>query len=171
MSAPPRWRYRCYVSENGTDEIRAWYESQSLDVQGKFLSRLRALRELPLPEWRCPLFRWLRGDAHGLGEMRFKADRIQQRPLGFHGPGVDVFTLVFPAREKSGRFLPRNATDLALGRKTEVERDVNARSRPCWLFDNTEPDVSSGVGGRRAPRWFRCRLREDAPCPFDPCAS
>jgi hypothetical protein len=138
MPAPPPWRFRCYVSEDGTDEIRAWYDDlQALEIQEKFLSRLRALRQLPLNEWRCPLFRWLRGDAHGLGEIRFKAARVQQRPLGFHGPGSDVFTLLFPATERSDRFVPRNATELALRRKAEVEKDANTRSKPFWLFGDS----------------------------------
>lgn len=141
MPPPPPWRFRCYVSADGVDQIRAWYEGQSSEVRRKFLSRLLALRGLPFAEWQLPLFRWLHGDAHGLGEARFKADRVQQRPLGFQGPGEDVFTLVLCANEKGGAFVPRNATELGLRRKAEIENNVIARSQSCWLFDDSGPDI------------------------------
>jgi len=144
-AAPPPWRFQCYVSDDGVDQIRVWYDSASEEVRAKFSSRLRALRQLPLMEWREPLFRWLRGEAHGLGEIRFKADRVQQRPLGFHGPESDVFTLVFPAKEKGDRFVPKNATALALERKAIIERD-SRRSIPCWIFGDSAPSISGGIG-------------------------
>lgn len=133
MPFPPPWRFRCYLSEVGVDEIGAWYEMQPKQCQDKFLDRLLALRGLPLEEWRPPLFRWLRGEGQGLGEVRFKAG-VQQRPLGFRGPDPNVFTLVFPAREKNDRFIPRNACEIALERRREIERNKE-RSNVCWLFD------------------------------------
>jgi hypothetical protein len=88
---PPPWRFRCYVTEDGTDEIRTWYEAQSKQVQQKFLGRLLVLRGLPPEDWRLPLFRWLRGNGQGLGEVRFKADRVQ--PAGPWFPRTRVGSL------------------------------------------------------------------------------
>jgi hypothetical protein len=136
MMAPPPWRFRCYVSEDGTDEIRTWYDAQSKRIQQKFLSRVMALRGLPPEEWTTPLFRWLRGEGQGIGEVRFKADGVQQRPLGFRGPESDVFTLLFPASEKNDRFLPRNAIEIALQLRAQVEADKRFCNE-CWLFRDT----------------------------------
>ena len=154
MAAPPPWRYRCYASIVGggltrvkTDEIKAWYDRQSKDCQGKFGGRLRMLRSLPLEEWKWPLFRWLGDDGRGLGELRFLADRVQQRPLGFRGPEPDVFTLVFPAKEQSNRFVPRNAIEIAQRLKAEIEADKE-HAIECWLFPDPKPDPSPRIGGR-----------------------
>src|SRR6266699_2013961 len=98
---PPPWQFRCYVSGDGTDYVRVWYEeSGSKDIRSRFLSRLIGLSGLPFREWRKPLFRWL---DDGIGEIRFKADRVQQRPLGFRS-GENEFTIVFCATEKGDRF-------------------------------------------------------------------
>jgi hypothetical protein len=132
-SPPPPWRFHCYVSEDGTDEIRTWYEAQSKRLQQKFLDRMLALRGLPPEEWTLPLFRWLRGDGQGLGEIRFKSDGVQQRPLGFRGPEADLFTLLYPAREKKDRFMPKNAIAIAQGLRKQVESNKE-RSNDLWLF-------------------------------------
>jgi len=134
MPAPPPWQFRCYVSGDGTDEVRTWYEeSNSKDIRSKFFSRLRALSGLPFQEWRPPIFRWL---DDGIGEIRFKADRVQQWPLGFRGPGENQFTIVFCATEKGDRFVPRDAIQRAIDRKSEIERH-EATSTPCWLLTDT----------------------------------
>ena len=143
---PPPWRYRCYVSKNGKDEIRAWYERQSKECRRKFLERAQALRGLPDDEWRLPLFRWLRGDGRGIGEVRFKADGVQQRILGFRGEPPDLFTFIFPAKEKSDQFIPRNTIEIAQQIKAIVEAE-KARSNECWLFSDPESQLPRRTTG------------------------
>src|SRR5262245_22457592 len=111
------WKIRCYVSPVGVDEIRAWYEQQPQEVRSKFHSRVKSLAQLDLREWQPPLFRWLQDECHPLGEIRFRALGVQHRSLGFRSPGERVFTLVFPAREQSDRFVPRTACAEAQSRK------------------------------------------------------
>jgi hypothetical protein len=125
------WTVRCYVSAQGSDEIRAWYDRQPPKVQAKFLSRLKALAHLELKEWKLPLFRWLHGECVPLGEVRFEVQNVQHRPLGYRA-GESVFTLTFCATEKNERFVPANACAIALNRKTEIE-NASAKSIPCWL--------------------------------------
>ena len=126
------WAFRCYRSERGVDEVRAWYQSQPPEVQGKFLSRLRTLGQLQPHQWREPYFRWLTGECEGLGEIRFEVRRVQHRPLGFEGPGL-IFTLVMCAREVNDRFVPRGACRTGLGRMAEISNNRD-RSHACWLF-------------------------------------
>jgi hypothetical protein len=125
------WTVRCYISPGGIDEIRAWYDRQPPKVKAKFLSRLKALAHLELNDWKLPLFRFLHGKCIPLGEVRFEVQKVQHRPLGYRA-AARVFTLVFCAIEKSDRFVPPNACEIALRKKAEIE-DGSARSVICWL--------------------------------------
>jgi hypothetical protein len=141
MPPPPPWRFRCIASIVGAgstavlrDEVRAWHDRQSNEWRRKFAGRIFALNGMPFDEWKPLLFRWLRGDGQGLGEIRFKADSVQQRPLGFRGPEPDVFTIVFPsAQEKKSRFVPANAIKQAQRLRAEVEAR-REHTVDCWLF-------------------------------------
>ncbi len=123
--------FRCYVSPDGIDEIRAWYDRQPAKVRGKFLSRLRTLSQLQVNDWKLLLFRWLHDDCVPLGEIRFEVQNVQHRPLGFRA-GENLFTITFCAREKSNRFVPSNACRQALGKMDEIKKDFR-RSNVLWL--------------------------------------
>ncbi len=125
------WTFRCYVSLDGTDEVRKWYDGETKKVRAKFFSRLRALAQLPLSEWNEPLYKNLHGDGSGLGEIRFKAENVQQRPIGFRSREAE-FTLLFCATEKSNRFRPRNTCEIAQSRKAEVVEN-RGRCNELWL--------------------------------------
>lgn len=113
------WTFRHYVDQNGSSDVRRAWERASAQVRAKFKSRLIDLAHLPLSEWHETYFKRLSGPDSGLAEIRFKADRVQQRPLGFHS-GPNEFTLLFWATEKGGEFRPRSACNIALRRKAEV---------------------------------------------------
>jgi len=100
-------------------DIRGVYDSGAAQLRGKFLSRLKCLGQLDISEWRLPAFRELHDECAGLGEVRFKANGVQQRPLGFRS-GSAEFTLLFWATEKSNRFVPRDACRIALERRDDV---------------------------------------------------
>jgi hypothetical protein len=126
-----RWRFRCYLTQAGDDDVRAWYESETKQVQAKFASRLKTLGQLPRNEWHETLFKELHGKCAGIAEIRFKADNVQQRPLGFRS-GESEFTILFCATEKSDRFIPRNACEIALARRVEVLAN-RRRTNALWL--------------------------------------
>jgi hypothetical protein len=126
-----RWAFRCYVSARGKDEIREWYGHQSRRVQAKFFSRLKALRSMNRSDWRRPLFAQLFSECEGLWEIRFEADGVQHRPLGFF-QGASGFTLLFCAQEKDSKFVPHSACETALARKAEILAN-RENSCVCWL--------------------------------------
>jgi hypothetical protein len=128
---PVQWTIRCYVSVHGNDEIGAWYDSQRPTVQAKFVSRLRFLAQTPRAGWRREPFDLLHGECEGLGEIRFSADKVQYRPLGFFSPGM-VFTLVLCPTKKGKKFEPKSSCAIALKRKKEIQADVR-RSCLCDL--------------------------------------
>lgn len=117
------WTFRTYVSPQGEEEVTTWYAAQTPNVQAAFDQRIRALWQMKPQEWREPYTKQLEGPCDGLIEIRFKADRAQQRPLGFYGPGGMVFTIVLMAREIGDRFEPRDACEIAQARKADVLRN------------------------------------------------
>ena len=128
---PVLWTFWCYLSTDGEDVIRAAYEQENRKVQAKFLSRLKGLAGLPFEEWNDNLHKALHGECAGVSEVRFFADNVQQRPLGFRS-GDSEFTLLIWAKEKGGKFVPRSACATALARKTEV-LESRERTVALWL--------------------------------------
>jgi len=122
----PLWTFRSYVDPNGAEAVAEWYGQQSAKVQAKFDERLRNLQQMRPDEWRDPYSKQLHGECDGLVEIRFKANRVQHRPLGFFGPGRMEFTVLFFAVEKGDRFVPRDACERALRRRDAVVSDPNA---------------------------------------------
>src|SRR6476620_7458678 len=105
---PVLWTIRSYVSERGVDEIRKWHGDQTARCRAKFLSRIRFLAQTPRSGWKREPFDLLHD--YDLGEVRFNADGVEHRPLGFFSPGM-TFTIVICAVEKGRRFEPRNAPE------------------------------------------------------------
>ena len=89
------------------------------------------LARLPFAEWHRDYYKKLSGSCDGLWEIRFFADGVQQRLLGYRSD-TQEFTILSWVREKNNRFDPPNACEQALRRKAEVlvfEDRVNA----LWL--------------------------------------
>ena len=110
----------CFLSDGGRDVIRDWYDEQTSEVQAEFDVALSYLREQPPAQWVRPSFGTLTGECAGLGEIRFKANKVQHRPIGFFGPERMQFTLLLCAIEKGRKFIPKNTCDTAQKRKTIV---------------------------------------------------
>jgi hypothetical protein len=111
--------------------VKDSHDAGSKKLKAKFLSRIITLAQLEFWEWREPPFKTLHGECIGLGEIRFKADGVEQRPLGFRS-GPKEFTIVFWAVEKENKFVPREACRRALERKSEILAD-RKRSDDLWL--------------------------------------
>lgn len=107
-------------------EVGQWYNAQNGKVQAAFDQRLRHLQQMQSYEWRKPYTKQLSGGCDGLVEIRFNADRVQHRPLGFYGPSRLEFTILLCAIERGGRFEPRDACNIALRRKDEVNNHSQA---------------------------------------------
>ena len=115
------------------NEIRAAFDREGRQSQRKFHSRLKTLSQLPYTQWTAGgvLCRDLHGDCAGLTEIRFLADNVQQRPLGFRS-GPEEFTIVLWAHEKGGKWEETNACSIALQRKHEIEK-LKVRTDALWL--------------------------------------
>lgn len=120
--------FRSYLDQDGTDVILQWFEARSTTkaARAKFRNRLRNLSRLNRNEWRRPLFDTLGEECSGLSEIRFDANNVPWRPLGFFQigeDGNDVFILVICASKNEHGWLPRNACALGLRRKAEILAD------------------------------------------------
>lgn len=54
-------------------------------------------------------------------EIRFQADKVQQRPIGYFGPKSNEFTILLWATEKGNRLLPVGWFDVAERRRLQIE--------------------------------------------------
>lgn len=124
-----QWVFRHYVSARRVDEIEAVYDGKSLEAQAAFDNAVRFLAQRPVHDWKYPHTEKLTGECDGLVEIRFKADEVQQRPLGYFGPDRGQFTILIWAIEKNDRFEPRRACSIAQKRRGEVDADPEFFSR------------------------------------------
>jgi hypothetical protein len=114
-------RLKSFRWEDGSDAVTQWYEQMAdrPKVRAKFDARMTYLRQQPREGWVREPYDTLRD---GVGEVRFKAEGIWYRPIGFFGPGRNEFTFLIFAT-KTDEFHPVNAIDIAVQRKVVVQRD------------------------------------------------
>jgi len=124
-----------YYGEKGAEkvesDVRDTYQNGSARLKARTLSRLKILAGLPRARWHEGYFKKLSGLCDGLWEIRFEADNVQQRPLGFH-VSENEFVILFWAREKGGKFVPKKACEIALKRKDELLKNGNLK-HALWL--------------------------------------
>lgn len=114
------WRFRVYVSPNGNDELQRAIDGLSDECREQFLTRLRYLSETRKEDWHEPQARKLRG-VEGIYEIRFSADKVKQRPLGFFGLGGGEFTIVIWAIHKQNVYKPPSAIKTADRRRKAIK--------------------------------------------------
>ena len=98
-----------------------WYNSQSFKVKADCDSVLKFLRQRSRLDWKRPHYDTLRKDCDGLGEIRFKSDRAQHRLVGYMGPVPEKYTVLVPAKERDGQFVPPSTCRTALDRMKDVQ--------------------------------------------------
>jgi hypothetical protein len=118
---PSPWKFRYYARDTGGDELRNEFDRASVQFRARLRSKLFTLSQLELKEWRDPLFKVLT-DQDGISEIRFTADKVEQRPLGFLSGNYE-YTFLLWAKEKNGRFIPRTACEIAGERRTACVAD------------------------------------------------
>ncbi len=86
-------------------------------ARASFDMRLLYLRDQPPPMWRSPQAKRLSAEhdpqCKDIYEIRFKARRVEQRPLGYFGPGAGVFTIVLWATHKGSQWKPKDYCRIA----------------------------------------------------------
>lgn len=126
------WTILCYCNAHGRDLFDEDYESQSAAARAEFRAVLNGLKAQPeIQGWSRPNgFDRLNGKYRALGKLRFKANKIQHRPIGFLGPARRQFSLLIWATERDDKWDPPNVRDTALSRMEEILKDPT-RAHEC----------------------------------------
>jgi hypothetical protein len=115
-------RFWCYLSPDGRDEIRTWFDGQTEDVRGRFTETLDRLASRHPVWWRRKPYGVLRsGACAGLGEIRIEYPKgTHYRILGyFAATGLD-FVMVYPFPKDIDPAY-RRACRIARFRRMEIE--------------------------------------------------
>ncbi len=115
---------RTYRTTSGRDEVGIWFDGLGKKEKAKVLVWIDHLRQQPREKWGMPHFRKLHRECAGLGEFRFTLNRVEHRPVGYFGPDEDAdFTILIPAIEKGGKFIPASTCEIAQRRKAETQEN------------------------------------------------
>ncbi|MBN9476156.1 MAG: hypothetical protein J0H72_19050 [Burkholderiales bacterium] len=92
-----------------------------MELQAAFDVHMEYLCARQREEWRRPKAAKLTrpNGYNDFFEIRFMSDRVQQRPIGYFGPGQNTFTVLLWATEK-GQLLPRDWHGIATRRREEI---------------------------------------------------
>lgn len=117
------WNICCYVTTSGKNEVQSTYDDGSYSLQAGFDVALKYLRMQDRQDWRRPKAARLNKNKAfpDYYEIRFKADNVQQRPIGYFGPGSNDFTVLIWANEKGNRLQPTTWFDIAERRRKQIE--------------------------------------------------
>lgn len=116
------FKLKKFIEENGNSDLVEWYDGLDDTAKARFAVRMEYLCACNDPiEWSLPYCRPLKD---GITEIRFKDRKVQQRPLGCFGPSIKEFTFLYPAKEKGGAFIPKDAVERAKDRKKIVEKNI-----------------------------------------------
>lgn len=114
------WTFNVYVSSAGSNALQKLINEADPAVAQYFKTRIRYLANTPKPDWKKPHARKLKG-VKDLYEIRFEANHIQHRPLGFFGPGKKEFTILIWATHKQNIYEPAEAIKTADNRRGHIQ--------------------------------------------------
>ena len=119
--------FRCYISNDGVDQIRLWYDAQSEALQADLLAVMEILEAISRQDnWPESCFKELEdrkgSPCEGLIELILKDNGTQYRIFGFFGPDDDDFTMLLPFRKNDDPKYRRSCKE-AQRRKAEVAHD------------------------------------------------
>lgn len=100
------------------NQVDAWLDDVGIEVRDRLDDKLNIIRNIPYL-WE-PHVKVRQGLPERLLEIRFKAGKVQRRPLACYGPGRMQVTILAGAYEKNGRLYPPDIEKTALGRKAEI---------------------------------------------------
>ena len=118
----PIFKIKKFIETDKSSDLEEWHNKLDDSGRGSFAARIAYLSGCETTAGWCPPHCRMLGD--GIVEIRFKCKKVQQRPLGYFGPGRKEFTFLFPAIEKGDEFIPKDAIERALERKNIVEKNA-----------------------------------------------
>ena len=117
--------FRHFIDDRGSDIVLEWLNTLNLRDQAKFEVDLLYLQTQLIPDINKlkQLDKARDPDADGIWELRFKFNKVQNRPLLYEGPSARQMTILFIAYEKGGRWVPSGALKTTQRRRRIVEEN------------------------------------------------
>lgn len=96
------WNIKCYVSASGRNEVQATYDSGNDDLKAELEVEIAYLEVRERDEWRRPHAAKLSkcSEFRDFFEIRLFANGVQQRPIGYFGPGRRTSRFCFGLMKK-----------------------------------------------------------------------
>jgi hypothetical protein len=113
----------------GRGVISQWVGDIDVEAEVEFHGVLRNLEITPRLLWVRPVYDVFDPE---IGEIRFKANRLQHRVLGFFIMDMKQYVMLIGATKKGQNYNPRDAVATARKRKKLVDSD---RSQLCVYTD------------------------------------
>ena len=113
------WTFKVYVSQNGRKDVQSAINDLDQAIKISFKTRVRYLANTKKIDWHEPDAKKLKG-VQDIYEIRFKANQVQFRPLGFFGPGEQEFTILIWASKKGDVWSPAEAISTAETRRGNI---------------------------------------------------
>lgn len=116
------WNINCYQSSNGKSDVQETYDSGTDALQAELETALDYLKVRTRDEWRRPKAAKLTrcDEFRDFFEIRCFADNVQQRPIGYFGPGENDFTILIWATEKGNKLIPAEWCKKANRRRKQI---------------------------------------------------
>jgi len=118
--------FRCYISGEGVDQIRVWYDAQDGGVQADLTAVMETLEAISRDRWPESCFKSLENrkgsQCEGLDELKLEVEEVHYRILGFSGPRDDDFTMLLPLKKDDDPTYKASCEE-AQKRKAEVIND------------------------------------------------
>ncbi len=136
------WKILTFVHDSAKCDVQDQYDSATAELRASFEVAVSYLASLPKQEWRRPKAAKLTDNRRfrEFYEIRFKADSVQQRPIGYFGPNSTDFTILIWAIEKGNSLIPATWHKTAMSRMAEIKAGV-ASAREIDFHDGQTEKV------------------------------
>ncbi|WP_239250057.1 hypothetical protein [Candidatus Nitrotoga sp. M5] len=121
------WKFMVYISPTGSTALQKQIDEIDEVVIQKFKTRVRYLSNTFKRDWNRPHARKLKG-ATDIYEIRFEANGVQQRPIGFFGLLSNDFTILIWATHKQDIYDPAEAIETASKRRDFLKKGTASNS-------------------------------------------
>ena len=116
----PIWSFVELETVGGRGVISQWVEDIDVEAEEEFHGILRNLEVTPRLLWVRPVYDVFDPE---IGEIRFKANKVQHRVFGFFLMEMKQYVMLVGATKKGNNYLPRDAVATARRRKRLVDSD------------------------------------------------
>ena len=113
------WKFTVYVSSTGRSDVQDEVNRLNVEALERFAAAVRYLAITPKSEWNEPKAKKLTGYKE-LYEIRFIANNVQLRPIGYFGPEAYQFTILIWATHKQNVYKPSDAFGSSIRRKKAI---------------------------------------------------